>query len=69
MYSTVDEAVCLRAQGIDDNNSGAGGGRQDQELSNNDRGVGRGQRIDNAVRRISENDGGGGGSTMVPRNL
>ena len=38
----------LRSQGIDNNNDGLDGVRLAQGLSNNDRAVGGGRRIDNA---------------------
>ena len=41
-------AVCLRAQGIDNNDGGVSGGRWAWELSNNNAGVGGGKSIDDA---------------------
>ena len=46
--TTAESAVCLRVQVIYDDNSGVGGVRQDQVLSNNDGGFGGGRRINDA---------------------
>ena len=40
--------MCVRSQGIDDNNGGVDGVRRAQGLSNYDRAVDGGRRIDNA---------------------
>ena len=42
----VEAAMCLRTQGIDENDGGVGEGRQARGLSNNDEGVGRRRGID-----------------------
>ena len=40
--------MCLRAQGIDNNNVGAGGGRRARGISDKNLGVGGGRGIDDA---------------------
>ena len=42
MSLTAEAAVFLRAQGIDDNDGGVGGGKQARGLSDNDGGVSKG---------------------------
>ena len=48
LFTMAEAAVCLRVQGIDDDNGGVGGRRRDREISNNKRGVNGGSRRDNA---------------------
>ena len=48
MSLTAEAAVCLRAQGIDDDGGGVGRVRRDRRLSDKDRGTVRGQGIDDA---------------------
>ena len=48
MSLTAEAPVCLRVEGIDDNNGGVSRVRRSKGLSDNDGGVGRGQGIRNA---------------------
>ena len=48
MYPTAEETVCLRAEGIDNNNGGVRRVRLSKGLSNDDGGVGRGRGIRDA---------------------
>ena len=49
----MEAAVCLWAQGIDDDDGSVGGGRRAQGISEDDGGVGGGRGIDDAY-EVSE---------------
>ena len=51
---TAEAAVCLQAQGIDNDNGGIGRVRLGRGLSNDDGGVGRGRGIDNAYEGLEK---------------
>ena len=61
MTPTAEAAVCLRSQGIEEDNGGVGGGRWSRGLSDNDGGVGRGRGINDAsevLETMTEAEGG-----------
>ena len=52
MSLTEEAAVCLRVQGIDDNDNGVGRVRRARGLINNNKGVGRGRGIDHVSKGL-----------------